>query len=72
MNPQRSSQFVQMDDTCSDAKNVKCGVPQGSIQGPVLFNIYVADFQENLMSTAPSMRTTQQSTAYHNMCDLNK
>ena len=28
-------QFVQIDDTCSEVKNVNFGVPQGSILGPV-------------------------------------
>ena len=41
-------QFVQIDDTSSDVKNVNFGVPQGSILGPVLFNIYVADLQDNV------------------------
>ena len=28
-------QFIQIDDTCSEVKNVNFGVPQGSIMGPV-------------------------------------
>ena len=40
-------QYVQIDDKLSPRESISFGVPQGSILGPILFNIYVSDMKDN-------------------------
>ena len=56
------TQFVQIDDHKSARGNVTFGVPQGSILGPVLLNLYVCDLSKN--TTNPNVQYADDTTCY--------
>jgi len=62
-------QFVQINDKRSKKKKLMCGVPQGSILGPMLFNIYVYDLAN--YATSSTIQFADDSTFYQS-CKVNK
>ena len=62
--------FVQIDSNCSSLLTAKYGVPQGSILGPILFNLCVA----GMSSITPNSNCIQYAddlTLYRS-CKINK
>ena len=57
-------QFVQIKDTCFDFYEIKCGVPQGSILGPLLFILYANDLQRALKQATSSLFADDTSVYY--------
>ena len=57
-------QFVQIDDRTSNKMTIDFGIPQGPILGPMFFNLYVADLQENIDQQVTCFQYADDSTFY--------
>ena len=57
-------QFVQVNDKQSQFMDVQSGVPQGSILGPVLFNLYVNDMQNSIQDGFNCHQYADDTTLY--------
>ena len=58
----KRKQFVQTDYKRSSLARVYYGVPQGSILGPILFNLYDHDLSESL--TGECLQFAENTTLY--------
>ena len=62
-------QFVQVEDRSSKKLPVHFGVPQGSILGPILFNLYVAELPNCIK--AKSIQYADDTTLYESSKETN-
>ena len=57
-------QFVQFNEVCSTTQTIKCGVPQGSILGPLFFILYIDGLPNASKLTQPFLFADDISIFY--------
>ena len=68
-NLENRQQYVLLGNSKSSLKPIKCGVPQGSILGPLLYLIYVNDIENSCDSNILSF--ADDTTIYSSHSDIN-
>ena len=58
-------QFVQIDDKSSSCQTIAFGIPQGSILGPMIFNLYVSDLKDVIPASIKCSQYADDTTLYH-------
>ena len=62
-------QYVQFVDSKSSVPHIQCGVPQGSVLGPLLFIIYTNDLSKCL-SLSKAISFADDTTTYLSSYDI--
>ena len=65
---QNRKQYVIFNKTESEYKDISCGVPQGSILGPLLFILYINDFEHVSDMIKPILFADDTSLFHSHIC----